>query len=125
MHGASMIDDPHTILMILQLHISLVKMANHLRGNSKPGLPGVEHLVPNGQLYNKYQKRSEDTRGSPTRGCAWLQWQHGPVHHHLTMEQNQSNIARGTKSPHGHALPFPSQLEINLEKKTCEEMSKK
>ena len=81
-----MIDDLHTILMILQVHISFVKMANHLCRNWKASRLGVEHLVPDGQPQNKWQERYEDTRESPTRGCAWLQWQHGPVHHHLTME---------------------------------------
>ena len=47
-----MIDDPHTIL-ILQLHISSVRMAYHLCWNWKPGPRGLEHLVSNGQLQNK------------------------------------------------------------------------
>ena len=37
-----MIDALHTILMVLQIHISFVRIANHFHGNSK--------LVPNGQL---------------------------------------------------------------------------
>ena len=36
LHGAWMIDDLHTILMILQLLISFARMANHLRANLKP-----------------------------------------------------------------------------------------
>ena len=35
-HGASIIDNPHTILMIFQLHIFFVRIANHLCNNSKP-----------------------------------------------------------------------------------------
>ena len=58
-----MIDDPHTTLIILQLHMPIVQKANHLRGYPKPSRPSVEHPVPNTQLYNKSQKRSEDTRG--------------------------------------------------------------
>ena len=48
-----MIDNVHTTLMILQLHTSFVRMAKHFRRNSKPGRPGVEHLVSNRQLHNK------------------------------------------------------------------------
>ena len=53
MHGASVIDDLHTILMIPHLQISFIRMASHHHGNSKPNQPGVEHLAPNGQLHNK------------------------------------------------------------------------
>ena len=35
-HGASMIDDPHTTLIILQLHMAIVQKANHLRGYPRP-----------------------------------------------------------------------------------------
>ena len=44
-HGVSMTDDPHTILMILQLHISFVRIANRRHGDSKLSQPGVEYLV--------------------------------------------------------------------------------
>ena len=38
---------------------------------------------------------------------------------------NGTNMARGTNSPRIQAVPFPSQPEFNLERKTCGEMSKK
>ena len=49
-----MIDDPHTTLIIHQCHMPIVQKANQ---------PGVKHPVPNAQLCNKQQKRSEHTRG--------------------------------------------------------------
>ena len=52
-HGASMIDDLHTTLIILQLHMPIVQKANHLRGYPKPSRPCVEHLVPNAQLHKQ------------------------------------------------------------------------
>ena len=58
-----MIDDPHTTLIIFQLHMPIMQKANHLHGYPKPSRPCVEHLVPNAQLHDKSQKRSEDTRG--------------------------------------------------------------
>ena len=51
--SSDMIDSLHTILMILQLHISFIRMANHLGSNWKPSQLGVEYLVPNSQLQNK------------------------------------------------------------------------
>ena len=45
-----MIDDPHTTLIMLQLHMP---KANHLRQYPKPHRLGVEHPVPNAQLHNK------------------------------------------------------------------------
>ena len=50
-HGASMIDDPHTTLIIL--HMPIVQKANHLRRYPKPSRPVVEHPVPSAQLHNK------------------------------------------------------------------------
>ena len=41
-----MIDDPHTTLIILQLHMPIVQKVNHLRGYPKPSRLGVEHPVP-------------------------------------------------------------------------------
>ena len=58
-----MIDGLHTTLIILQLHMPIVQKANHIRGYPKPSRPAVEHPIPNAQLHNKQQKRSEDTRG--------------------------------------------------------------
>ena len=58
-----MIDGLHTTLIILQLHMPIVQKANHLRGYPKPSRPGVQHPVPNAQLHNKKQKRSEHMRG--------------------------------------------------------------
>ena len=34
-----MVDHPHPILVILQLHATFVRMANYLRGNTKPSQP--------------------------------------------------------------------------------------
>ena len=48
-----MIDDLHTTLIMLQLHMPIVPKANHLCGYPKPSRLGVEHLVPNAQLHNK------------------------------------------------------------------------
>ena len=50
---ASMIDDPHTALIILQLHMPIVQKANHICGHPKPRRPSVEHPVSNAQLHNK------------------------------------------------------------------------
>ena len=58
-----MIDDPHTTLIMLQLYVPIMQMANHLHGYQKPNRLGVEHLVANAQLYKKGQKRFEDTKG--------------------------------------------------------------
>ena len=52
-HGALMINDPHTTFIIHQLHMPIVQNVNHLRGYLKPNRPGVGHLVPNAQLHNK------------------------------------------------------------------------
>ena len=48
-----MIDDPHTTLIILQLHMPIVQKANHLSGYPKSSRSGVEHPVPNTQLHSK------------------------------------------------------------------------
>ena len=48
-----MIGDLHTTLIMLQLHMSIVQKANHLRRYPKPNRLGVEHIVPNAQLHNK------------------------------------------------------------------------
>ena len=40
---ASMIDDPHTTLIIL--HMPIVQRANHLRRYPKPSRPDVEHPI--------------------------------------------------------------------------------
>ena len=58
-----MIDGLHNTLITLQLHMPIVQKADHLCGYPKPSRPGVEHPVPNVQLYDKKQKRFEDTRG--------------------------------------------------------------
>ena len=58
-----MIDDPHTTLIMLQLHMPIVQKANHPRGYPKPSRLGVEHPVPNAQLHIKEQRSFEDTRG--------------------------------------------------------------
>ena len=50
-------------LIMLLIHMPIPQKANHLRGYPKPYRLGVEHPVPNAQLHNKSQKRSEDTRG--------------------------------------------------------------
>ena len=50
---ASMIDDPHTTFIILQLHMPIVQKANHLCRYPKPSRPSVEYPVPNAQLHNK------------------------------------------------------------------------
>ena len=55
-----MVDDPHPILMVLQLHVPFVGMANYLHGNAKPSRPGVKHVVPKVQVHIKWQKRSKD-----------------------------------------------------------------
>ena len=56
-----MIDDPHTTLIIL--HMPIVQNAIHLHGYLKRCRPGIEHPIPDAQLHNEQQKRSEDTRG--------------------------------------------------------------
>ena len=48
-----MIDDLHTTLIILQLHMPIVQQTNHLRGYPKPSRPSVEHPVSNAQLHKK------------------------------------------------------------------------
>ena len=48
-----MIDNPHTTLIVLQLHMPIVQKANHLRGYPGPSRLGVERHVPNAQLNNK------------------------------------------------------------------------
>ena len=48
-----MIDGPHTILIILQLHMEKANPTNHLRRYPKPSRLGVEHPVSNAQLHNK------------------------------------------------------------------------
>ena len=58
-----MIDDPHTTLIILQFHMPIVQTANHLRRCPKPNRRGVKQFLPNAELHNKQQKRSEDMRG--------------------------------------------------------------
>ena len=52
-HGASVIDNLHTTLIILQLHMAIVQKANHLCGYPKLSRPGVAHPVPNAQLHKK------------------------------------------------------------------------
>ena len=52
-HGALMIDDSLTTLIMLQPHMPIVQKANQLRGYPKPSRLGVEHPIPNAQLHNK------------------------------------------------------------------------
>ena len=40
-HGASMINDPHTTMIILQLHMPIMQKANHLRRYPNPSRLGV------------------------------------------------------------------------------------
>ena len=55
-----MVDDAHPILMVLQLHVPFVRMANYLRRYAEPSRPSVKHTVPNVQVHIEKQKRSED-----------------------------------------------------------------
>ena len=55
-----MVDDAHPILVVLQLHVPFVRMANYLRRYAKPSRPSVKHVVPNVQVHIEKQKRSED-----------------------------------------------------------------
>ena len=48
-----MIEDPHTTLIMLQLHMPILQKANHFRGYPKPSRLGAEHHVPTAQLHNK------------------------------------------------------------------------
>ena len=48
-----MIDNSHTILIMLQLHMLIMQKANHLHRYPKPSRLGIEHLVPTAQLHAK------------------------------------------------------------------------
>ena len=39
-----MVDDAHPILMVLQLHVPLVRMAKYLRGYAEPSRASVKQL---------------------------------------------------------------------------------
>ena len=55
-----MVDQAHPILMVHQLHVPFVRMANYLRKYAKPSRPSAKNAVRNVQVHIEKQKRSED-----------------------------------------------------------------